>query len=490
NANDNKNNLIAKEITQEILKANKSVDRAGKIVDETGLSDLEDVLKHADTKRAVISFDGTDAFKGQNKTAEAVELKTTEANHEHLILFRKGTANIEGKKGKAKRVFLVDTGAISDLSSSEDLRIGVNDNDGDLTDFYVPIDLIAGGSVNNHVVTINDEEIKKSFDTNNVEVNAEAGGHPKGSLTFKTDGTLARVAGNNDLTDDPVGSLKLTIGNTRTGVYSHEVILQVVDDDNPLKADVAFSATEKKAKTFLNANVNSNSSLDDISDNSSRGYASLEELANILIRPFPTFVNDNDLAENDPPRPTDAVNHVPFGISSLQAVSIEGTERVNTAIVGVYDAQKISENQINVKVENKIKLTSAPNAENVAFFKAGGGFGDAVGLTHKNIKNDPNTIQITLTSKVAGLKESTIGVPTDDLGGTDSALATDYILPDSDIATTPGAYVYAGTATGPISRELPIAETNPRASSLPKAGADDVGAQTRGGKEFNRLEWL
>ncbi|MCY4253177.1 MAG: hypothetical protein OXC64_00390, partial [Flavobacteriaceae bacterium] len=126
NLNDNKNNLIAKEITQEILKSDKSVDRAGNIVDETGLSDLEDVLKHADTKRAVISFDGTEAFKGQSKTAEAVELQTTEANHEHLILFRKGTADIEGTKAGAKRVFLVDTDKTSGFTADgeEDLRIG------------------------------------------------------------------------------------------------------------------------------------------------------------------------------------------------------------------------------------------------------------------------------------------------------------------------------------------------------------------------------
>ena len=469
-AND-RNNLIADEIRPE-LKTNNKVDRAGKIVDDSaGLKGLKEFLGHSNVKLAVVSYDGAEKFQPDKEDTSVTEIENTEteANRTHLILFRKGTANIKGTKSVAKRVFLVNNIDASD--TEEDLRIGVGG--GDFGTFHLPIDLSANGSVANWANEINKAEVKDFFDTNDIEINAEVGGRPTGSLRFN------EVAGNfdpsdigdNDATNNPVGSLKLTIGNTRTGVYSHEVILQVVDNDNPLKEDVAFSATEKNAKTYINADNNTN-------DGGNHGYSSLNDLANILISAFPRFSGTEPAAY--PVRP--GAEHVPFGIS--------GRTGTDNAIVGLLDAQKISEKQIDVKVVNNIKQTSAANAKGVDFFKVGGGTGNAIGITQRNIKNDPNTIQITLTSKVAGLKESTIGVPIVD--GT----ATDFVLPNSDTATTPGAYVYVRSdlntpdIDSPNSKELPIAKTNPRASSLPKAGTDVAGAQTRGGAEFNRLGWL
>ncbi len=484
---EDRNNLVATKIEAEVKEDGK-VKRKGKIVDESGLSDLKEFLGHENMKRAVVYYDGAEEFSAtDDANQDPVELTATRADRDYLLLIRKGVANRTTPSSAAKRVFLVDTGNDSfSTDGTENLRIGVGG--GEFSSYYRDIDLAGGGSVNNFVNTINDAKVKKFFETNNVIVHAEAGGHPKGSLTFKTDGALNRDAGDSNTANDPVGSLKLTIGNVRTGVYSHEVILQVVDDDNPLKADVAFSATEKKAVTYLDANVATNNA-------TNRGYADLEDLAKILIRAFHTFVNDEDQAFVDPPRAIEAVNFVPFGISSLHNVSIEGEERANTVIVGVYDAQKIPEKAINVKVENNIKLTSAPDAENVAFFKVGESFESSIGLTQKNIKNDPNTIQITLTSKVAGKDESTIGDPIDEPSedtdtpqdGNDDV---DFVLPDSDFEATAGAYVYAGTTTSGASRELPIGDGNPRKSSLPKKGQPEKKTTDRGGDDLSRLKWL
>ncbi|MCY3999006.1 MAG: hypothetical protein OXE55_06590 [Flavobacteriaceae bacterium] len=498
NPNDNKNNLIAKEITQEILKSNKSVDRAGKIVDETGLSDLVDVLKHADTKRAVISFDGTEAFKGQSKTAEAVELETEEDNHEDLILFRKGTANIKGSAGAAKRVFLV-SGSPTAIDASSNLTIGVGGTG--FTSFNRPINLTDGGSVKNWVNDINDDEVKDFFDTNDVEINAEVGGHPRGWLTFYSDreGNFdADTIGNQDdesnatPNDNPIGSIKLTIGNSRTGVYSHEVILQVVNEDDEddtndeLKENVPFSATQKNAKTYLNADNSTN-------DDTERGYGSLNDLADILIQAFPLFTGTastrSDLAE-----------HVPFGINARADGIIVDTDTGtsdNVAVVGVLDAQRIPDSSIDIKIENKIEVPKLDDDDEIVtddddntvyvkstFFQPGGGTGNKVGIRHKNIKNNLNTIQITLTSKAAGEDETTIGDPVEETGGEED----NYNLPTppTDISSATGATVFG---TGTIV-ELPIGDDNPRRSSLPKAGTDTAGAATRGGAEFNRLSWL
>ncbi|MCY4267030.1 MAG: hypothetical protein OXC67_03995 [Flavobacteriaceae bacterium] len=488
NANDNKNNLIAKEITQEIKTGNK-VDRAGKIDDKTGLSDLVDLLKHNDTKRAVISFDGTDAFKGQDKEADAVELETTEENHEDLILFRKGTANIKGTPGAAKRVFLVS----GSIDASLNLTIGVGGTG--FTSFNKAIDLTDGGSINNWIKDINHADVKSFFDTNNVEINAEIGGNPQGWLTFYADragnfdvDTIGNTDDDNNATpnDNPIGSIKLTIGNSRTGVYSHEVILQKVDDDNPLKENVPFSATQKNAKTYINADNSTN-------DDTERGYGSLNALADILIQAFPLFTGGTSTR-------SDLAEHVPFGINARADGILVDTDTGtsdNVALVGVLDAQKIPESSIDIKIENKIQVPKLDTDDEIVvddddntvyvkstFFQPGGGTGNKVGIRHKNIKNNPSTIQITLTSKLAGEDENTIGDPIEETSGEED----NYNLPtpETSIAGATGATVFG---TGTIV-ELPIAEDNPRRSSLPKAGLDKAGAQARGGDEFNRLAWL
>ncbi len=470
-----RNNLKA-DVIHLAVSGNGPNAQDGEISDASGIAALEDFLKHATIRRAVVSYDGVESFRRTGLDSEKAEEIESNRDGTDLILVRKGLKGAVTSSGQAKRVFLVDTSGNGFPSADAvDLQIGVNGLE-DFSDFHRDIDLSVGGSVNNHVDKINDAEIKKFFDTNNVIVHAEAGGHPKGSLTFSV-GTGPANVGDGTSTNDPVGSLKLTIGNTRTGVYSHEVILQVVDNDNPLKEDVAFSATEKNAKTYINADNNTN-------DGDNHGYSSLNDLADILISAFPRFSGTEPAAY--PVRP--GAEHVPFGISGRAGVTLEGDNRDNTVIVGLLDAQKISEKQIDVKVVNNLKATSADDADDVAFFGVKGGFGGNR-ITQKNIKNDPNTIQITLTSKIAGVDESTIGAPTDDVGNTRPDVATDYILPNSDIATTPGAYVYRGTATGDNSKELPIAKANPRKSSLPKAGTDQTDTG-EGDKDLNRLGWL
>ncbi|MCY3999176.1 MAG: hypothetical protein OXE55_07455 [Flavobacteriaceae bacterium] len=468
-AND-RNNLIADEIRPE-LKTNNKVDRAGKIVDDSaGLKGLKEFLGHSNVKLAVVSYDGAEKFQPDKEDTSVTEIENTEteANRNHLILFRKGTADIKGTKAVAKRVFLVDTDRDDNDpfpvdSPTEDLRIGVGG--GDFNPFRLPIDLSANGSVANWAAEINKAEVKSFFDTNNIEIQAEVGGHPTGSLTFNS------IGGDNDpdpghddeLDDTAVGTITLTIGKG-SSAYSNKVTLVDVDSDNPKPADKAFSATNKKAETYLNVN-NSN-------------QRTVTAIAKALIEAFPIY-NEGSNADRGP------AAHVPYGINDLTTVK----SVPNVALIGVLDAKRITAN-IDVKIDNQIKATEDAKKP-VAFLNPKGG--ESAEIRQLNIKNDPNTIQITLTSKVAGEDESTIGQPVVEPStdrGSDGNDDVDFVLPNSNSATTPGAYVYVGDSWGPNSVELPIAKTNPRASSLPKAGTDDAGAQTRGGAEFDRLGWL
>ncbi|MCY3997732.1 MAG: hypothetical protein OXE55_00040, partial [Flavobacteriaceae bacterium] len=277
-----RNNLKA-DVIHLAVSGNGPNAQDGEISDASGIAALEDFLNHANIRRAVVSYDGVESFRRTGLDSEKAEEIESNRDGTDLILVRKGLKGAVTSSGQAKRVFLVDTsGDGFPTSGNQDLRIGLTAR------VYKDIDLEVGGSVNNHVDKINDAEIKKFFDTNNVIVHAEAGGHPKGSLTFSV-GTDPANVGDGTSTNDPVGSLKLTIGNTRTGVYSHEVILQVVDDDNPLKEDVAFSATEKNAKTYINADNNTN-------DGDNHGYSSLNDLADILISAFPRFSGTEPVA--------------------------------------------------------------------------------------------------------------------------------------------------------------------------------------------------
>ncbi len=455
-AQDNKNDLIATEITQEILKADESVDRAGKIVDGTGLSDLAEVLQHANTKRAVISFDGTEAFKGQNKSAAAVEVATTQANHEDLILFRKGTADIEGTAGKAKRVFLVN-----DVDGSQNLTIGVGGTG--FTRFSKAIDLTDGGSVRNWVVDINSAQVKSFFDTNDVEINAEVGGHPTTIIGFKaiTDGDVLPATSN--------GSITLTIGK---GNEAYSSTVEIGNGDA-----VDFSSSNKKAKTYV----------------ASDSDPLLTAIVDALIAPFPGFphgADDNtDYTTSRTRGVAAATAGVPYGISVRYDHDHDNdlnTNEVSGARIGVLDAQKISDN-IDVNVDNKIKETARGSVTST--LNPAGGRNAKVRTV--GIQNDPNTIQITLTSKVAGTKENTVGDPIAEAStdsGSDGNDDVDYTLPTppTTLAEATGATAYG---TGTIV-ELPIADGNPRKSSLPKAATDDAGALTRGGEEFNRLDWL
>ncbi|MCY4215926.1 MAG: hypothetical protein OXC92_02945, partial [Flavobacteriaceae bacterium] len=364
----------------------------------------------------------------------------------------KGTADIEGTKAGAKRVFLVNE--INGLN----LTIGVGGTG--FTSFSRPINLSEGGSVKNWVNEINDDEVKDFFDTNDVEINAEVGGHPTGLIRFKN------IADGDNLTGTNTGTIKLTIGKG-TGAYSNTVTLFDVDndtstettDDDTLPDPKPFSSDNKKAITYVDSNSD----------------RLLEDIAETLISAFPPFFeSDGTTIAEDEQRP-DVAAHVPYGVSNLHDAGGDEDETY-TAIVGVLDAQRIAAN-IDVKIDNKIKGGNAGTILKVAS-------GKNAKIRQVNIKNNPNTIQITLTSKVAGEDETTIGVPVEETGGDED----NYTLPTppTSIEGATGATVFG---TGTIV-ELPIGDDNPRKSSLPKAGTDDAGAQTRGGAEFDRLGWL
>ncbi|MCY4215815.1 MAG: hypothetical protein OXC92_02385, partial [Flavobacteriaceae bacterium] len=317
----------------------------------------------------------------------------------------KGLAGSDKAAGQAKRVFLVHNGSAESpineniIDTSTALTIGVAGTG--LTGFSRPISLTTGGSVKNWVSEINDQQkVKDFFKTNDVTIDAIVGGHPTGLIRFKN------IADSDVLPNTSNGTIKLTIGD-----YSNTVTLFDVDadtstettDDDQLPDDVPFSAKIKKAITHVDSNAD----------------PLLTAIADALIGAFPPFPQyDGTTAEvgsAEGERP-DVAGHVPYGITARH--TLNGVSE--TAIIGVLDAQSIAAN-IDVQIDNKIKETTSGSVSNK--LKVSGG--TSAKIRKVNIKNDPNTIQITLTSDDPGGEDSTIGQPSADT----QTSATDFLLP-------------------------------------------------------------
>ncbi len=426
-AQDNKNDLIATEITQEILKADESVDRAGKIVDGTGLSDLAEVLQHANTKRAVISFDGTEAFKGQNRSAAAVEVATTQANHEDLILFRKGVANRVIPGTKAKRVFSVRLSSGNAGTITIGIRGGVSKS----------IALTPGGSVKNWVNDLNAKEVKDFFKVNEITVESRVGSEPKSHLQFNLSGTINHTQGDNNITNDLGGSFKLTIGE-----YSHEVILS-----DGTEADKPFSATNKKAITYVDA--------DDSSE-----FMTPTQLLGILDDPFHYYSSYPSSPDNQKGLDSDGNPLVPIGMNEP---SFEGY-----ITYGLHDRQPIDK-PITVTWENKLDQD---------------GLFNILDESNKDIENEPYLLVI-LTSDVPGAGDkSTIGHPQEGFGR--SRLIHPRPLSD-DNENNGEAYVEHSRV---VTVELTIGEDLVIKSTLPKKGIDQDKTTNRGDDDLSRVDWL
>ncbi len=456
-----KNNLKATQFFHEVKKVGNTVKaQSGEIKDASGISDLKEFL--GKVERAVVSYDSAEEFSAENVDRNADDFEPqedVENDGNNLLLVGKGLAGSDTAAGKAKRVFLVHNGSnaspisTTGIDTSTALTIGVAGSD--LTTFSRPITLTPGGSVKNWLNDINDQKVKDFFKTNDVTIEAIIGGHPTGSVTFNN----AISGHDSELTATAVGTISLTVGD-----YSNTVTLEDIDtgddddDNDELTPNVPFSAENKKAKTYLDVN----------------NSRTVRNIAEALIAPFPHFPTPNNLTTSR--TGVGSFEHVPYGISDLNTVGVD-----NVAVVGSFDAKSIGDGKfVEVKVVNKIKASRGGSV--VDFLNSGGGRNQEI--RQLNIRDNTNTIQITLTSDDPGEDESTIGEPSDD----STTSATDLLLPvpptslDSSIE---GATVFG---TGFIT-ELPIAKTNPRKSSLPKAGSDRVKADS-GPKDLDRLGWL
>ncbi len=399
----------------------RTIDKQGDIEDTSGLSDLEDFLSHAEIRRAVVSYDKAESFRdADGAMADDVE----NAAGGKLLLIGKGLAGATTSAGKAKRVFLIAGGGLSP-SSPGTITIGIRGG------ISKAVALTPGGSVKNWVNDLNAKEVKDFFKVNEITVESRVGGRPIGSLQLATNGTFTHTQGDDDISNDLGGSFKLTIGE-----YSHEVILS-----DGTEADKPFSATNKKAITYVDA--------DDSSE-----FSTLVELLSKLDEPFHYATSFADPATKG--LDSNGKPLVPIGMNNIDGQYI---------VYSLHDHQPIDK-PITVTWENKLDQDGLFNILNES---------------NKDIDNGIGTFVVTLTSDVPGAGDkSTIGHPQKGIG--------EIGLLSPLVSTTNGeAYIISSEGTD-LARELTIGDVLVK-SSLPQKGTDDVLA-TEGPEDLSRIGWL
>ncbi len=421
------NDLVAEAFLPKIEKDGNEPEIPGNIEDDkTGLEGLKDFLKSA--TRAIVSYDGAEEYSAARneddpkKRAEGEEAPTDGSN---LILFRKGLADQAGSSIAAKRVFVISAPApVSPGTITIGLRGGIR----------YPVTLTTGGSLNNWVRDINDQEVKDFFDVNKIDIEATKGAVPSGSIRFDIGayGTVTQTQGDDDIDNDLKGYLKLTIGE-----YSHEVHLTDGSEDN-----VAFGGSKKikAAKTYLDTDNNSE-------------FSGLEGLLNTLAQAFPSY-SQTPATENR--GITDGKGITPYGVNDYD-------EPNGFLSYGTSDPSPIDK-PITVTFENKLSQD------------------DLLALVDDdadtNIKNGDYLV-ITLTSQKPGVEDSTIGQPTEAEGSNSYLLAS--IVADTN-ENQGQAYVDSSVSG---QQELSVGNIL-RKASAPVKGVDDQGKTTnRPGKDID-----
>ncbi|MCY4216097.1 MAG: hypothetical protein OXC92_03810 [Flavobacteriaceae bacterium] len=436
---DDRNNLLADVLHLAVgTDSPQNQRQPGKIEDSSGLSGLKDFLSHENIRRAVVSYDGASTFKpDRTKTytlvANPEQVKNKSGND--FVLIRKGLRT--ATRGAIRGFIIpIDSGSPGSVT----VNIGTINN---------PVALQTNSSPANWVNVIQKAERESNFyDINDVTLEAKVGGNPRGTITFAA---LDDPDDDIEFDEDRLsGNISLTIGEDKNTAITSTVVVQKVDrtpdDDSDnqgtvpkLRGNVDFSPTNRTAITYIADDDNGTVVNDQTAhiDNSA--------IRNALLRPFTQLSGDTQVEDRKTGKPV-----VPYGVNA-----IDGD---NAATIGTLDAQAI---------DKPIKVTIGGRLSR----------GWDLKVTATSISNSPNTIQIKLTSQVAGDNESTIGQPPE---GTD-ALA-DFQLPGGNTATE-DAYISSPAADVD---ELPVSGW--RASSLPRLGSDvDTGG---GDKDQNRLGWI
>ncbi|MCY4297670.1 MAG: hypothetical protein OXC61_00005, partial [Flavobacteriaceae bacterium] len=420
------NDLVAEAFLPKIEKDGNKPEIPGNIEDDkTGLEGLKDFLKSA--TRAIVSYDGAEEYSAARneddpkKRAEGEEAPTDGSN---LILFRKGLADQAGSSIAAKRVFVISKPA---PASPGTITIGLRGG------ISRVVTLTTGGSLNNWVRDINDQEVKDFFDVNEIDIEATKGAVPSGNIRFDTGalGTVTQTQDDDDIDNDLGGYLKLTIGE-----YSHEVHLTDGSED-----DIAFARNRKAAKTYLDT------------DNSSE-FVDLPGLLNTLAQAFPAHTQSSSTTVNR--GITDGKGITPYGVNDYD-------EPNGYLSYGTLDPSPIDK-PITVTFENKLSQD------------------DLLALVDDdadtNIKNGDYLV-ITLTSQKPGAEDSTIGQPTE-AEGPNSYLLAGIVR---DTPENQGQAYVDSSERG--ENELSVGNIL-RKASAPVKGVDDQGKTTnRPGKDID-----
>jgi len=423
------NHLVAEAFLPKIEKDGNKPEIPGNIEDDhTGLEGLKDFLKSA--TRAIVSYDSAEEYsaaRNEEDAKERAEGEEAPTDGSNLILFRKGLANQAGSSIAAKRVFVISA---PDSASPGTITIGLRGG------ISRVVTLTTGGSLNNWVRDINDQEVKDFFDVNEIDIEATKGAVPSGNIRFDVDayGTVTQTQDDDDIDNDLKGYLKLTIGE-----YSHEVHLTDGSED-----DIAFARNRKAAKTYLDT------------DNSSE-FVNLQGLLNTLAQPFPSLSTDPATANRGI---TNGKGITPYGVNDYD-------EPNGFLSYGTSDPSPIDK-PITVTFENKLSQD------------------DLLALVDDdadtNIKNGDYLV-ITLTSQKPGAEDSTIGQPTEANGGDNGLNNYRLAIIVGDTAENRGqAYVVSST-TNQV--ELSVGNIL-RKASAPVKGVDDQGKTTnRPGKDID-----
>ena len=487
----NKNNLIATSIT---LKVEDKKDAIGKIVDESGLSSLNEFLSKLvsknDKTEAVVYYDGAEGFREVGEVVDSdnpISIRQ-EANAPHLLLFRKGVAPTKAAEPekKAKRVFVATI-----PTTPGDITIGA-------AGAYETITLDGGGTPANWKSQINADEVTTKFGENNVTVKAEVGGNPTGNITFGGVPTDAAVT----LTEFTALGLpdeayvKLSIGSG-TNQYSHTVYL-TEPESGDLDDEEGFGEGNKKEAI-------SHLILGDGDDADTNIDAGGLAILNKLLQAFPGPTGPDGTYYSSTPADTDrdfAINPdpeeegVPYYVENINTttfvIDIEpyDKKRIGKAILVDFDTNV---NEADLVTLGFIPVTAAdPNASPAVKLNF---------VEENSIKDAARTLTITLTSGTPGAEEedSTIGQPQDTsnvVNGTDEYTTYAGVIPD--LSNDSKAYVNLGANKTANTEVIELVTKGtatqntdyPYWSTAPQKGVDGEAAVDTNTKDKNRLTWL
>ena len=485
----NKNRLIATSITL----ATKDDPKKGKIVDASGLSDLNTFLKSS-ISVAEVYYDGATQFKKSGDIEDTDPSISIDSDTiEDLVLFRKGVEGGKTTAKKAKRIFYYHP----NRTQQNNLTIGA-------AGAFTTVELALGGSVANWAAEIN-KSAKSFFETNGVDIHAKPGGwNPTGSIVFDATTPPSTTPITNDSIDkhiptDKNAYVKIQIGpDAKKNVYSHTVyISDNGDEDVPVETSGHITENKKEAISHLFLKTGN----DDASTTPPGAQIDADEIIDKLISKFPGRVVEiatGASRENVPLRT------IPYYLRDISATGV--------IIVNTYDKKRVDKT-IPVTFDSNLEID---NLQGLGFLP------DGAEVEENDIDNafkDNAVITLTFTSNVAGKEASTIGQPQNARKYADG---TDRVANDSSVPSATGFVeetvlgtfpfpattkrVYITSNPNAIRAELPVRDDikdrptpdpNPDypywsvsgESGSPQLGEEEVGV-TGGTENKDRLGWL